>query len=222
MFYHNMLIDLYELVLTEVDFKTSADPVYTQPESQQLASNHSKIFLETLLRLYYLRHGFNGSDALLTNFLVLVAFQSIAELKAGIPPPSSSSSPDASMPGIIPSPFVAQDLSDARAALILAEKGLQEQGQSYFFSQTVFHVVLNSVSPEDAQLVRHYTKVPSEGPDERRMRAEHVHSNYPIVIVSVTNGATSQSLNKLTEVCRDVAETNKHDDTTSSGAGAHC
>jgi hypothetical protein len=90
-------------------------------------------------------------------------------------------------------------LSDARATLILAEKGLGEQGQSYFFAQTVFHVVLTSMSPEDAQLVQHYTKVPSEGPDERRMRAEHVHSDFPIEIVTVTNGATSQSLNKLTK-----------------------
>ncbi|KAJ9421251.1 nitrate assimilation regulatory nirA [Fusarium oxysporum] len=200
MFYHNMLIDLYELLLTEVDVNTSPDPAHTQAESPQLASDHSKICLETLVRLYYLRHGFSGSDALLTNFLVLIAFQSITKLKAGIPPPSSSSSSsDLSIPGITASPFTAQDLSDARSALILAEKGLTEQGQCYFFSQAFFHVVLNSISPEDAQLVQHYTKVPSEGPDERRMRAEHVHSDFPIEIVTVTNGATSQSLDKLTK-----------------------
>uniref|UniRef100_A0A0D2XFK3 Uncharacterized protein n=1 Tax=Fusarium oxysporum (strain Fo5176) TaxID=660025 RepID=A0A0D2XFK3_FUSOF len=184
----------------KVDVNTSPDPAHTQAESPQLASDHSKICLETLVRLYYLRHGFSGSDALLTNFLVLIAFQSITKLKAGIPPPSSSSSSsDLSIPGITASPFTAQDLSDARSALILAEKGLTEQGQCYFFSQAFFHVVLNSISPEDAQLVQHYTKVPSEGPDERRMRAEHVHSDFPIEIVTVTNGATSQSLDKLTK-----------------------
>ncbi|KAI9163566.1 nitrate assimilation regulatory protein nira [Paramyrothecium foliicola] len=183
-----------------IDVKTPPDPAHLPAESPQLASDYSKICLETLVRLYYLRHGFNGSDALLTNFLILIAFQSITKLKTGIPPPlSSSSSSDASMPGMTASPFTALDLSDARAALILAEKGLEEQGRCYFFSQTVFHVVLNSMSPEDAQLVQHYANVPSEGPDERRMRAEHVHSDFPIEIVTVTDGATSQSLNKLTK-----------------------
>ncbi|KAH7191735.1 nitrate assimilation regulatory protein nirA [Fusarium flagelliforme] len=197
MFYHYMLIGLYELLLTEVDIESSPDSVHTNAESQKLALDHSKVCLETLVRLYYLRHGFNGSDALLTNFLVIVAFQSISKLKVGIPSPSSSSS--SSNPSITTAPSAAPDLNDARATLILAEKGLGEQGQSYFFAQTVFHVVLNSMSPEDAQLVEHYTKVPSEGPDERRMRAEHVHSDFPLEIVTATNSATSRSLNKLTK-----------------------
>lgn len=197
MFYHNVRFDLYELLLTEVDVMTSSVSSHTQAEIPQLALEHSQICLETLVRLYYLRHGFNGSDALITNFLVLVAFHSIVKLKTGTPPLSSSSSSNFSMPGTNALPFAAPDLSDARATLILAEKGLQEQGQCYFFSQTVFHVVLDSISPEDAQLVQHYTKVPSEGPDERRMRAKHVHSDFPIEIVTVTDPATSQSLDKL-------------------------
>lgn len=55
------------------------------------------------------------------------------------------------------------------------------------------------MSLEDAQLVQHYTKVPNEGPDERRMRAEHFHSDFPIEIVTVTEDTTSQSLDKLTK-----------------------
>ena len=190
MFYHNILINLCQLPSSEVDITTSP----TQAESQQFILNHSQICLETLVRLYYLRHGFHGSDALLTNFLVLIAFQSLAKLKAETLLLSSSSDP--STAGISAS---TPALSDARATLILAQKGLEEQGRSYFFSQTVFHLVLNSMSLEDAQLVQHYTKVPREGPGERRMRTEHVHSDFPIEIVTVTEDKTSQSLDKLTK-----------------------
>lgn len=44
---------------------------------------HSKMCIETILRLYYLRHGFRTSSAFLAHSLTVLAFMAHAQLKAG-------------------------------------------------------------------------------------------------------------------------------------------
>lgn len=93
----------------------------------------SKACFETILRLYYLRHGFEQYDAMLLQFLSMVAFGTARRLKEGRPDPE-----------------IRQQLL---STLILCAKGLWEQGRNCYAAEASFHYLKDSLTAEDASLV---------------------------------------------------------------------
>ncbi|KAK4163892.1 hypothetical protein QBC43DRAFT_54916 [Cladorrhinum sp. PSN259] len=120
----------------------------------------ARIHYETVLRLYYLRHGFEGFDPFLTMALLTISCLTIEEITAvrqSRPRPSHSSSsrpssPEEGAPGPV-------DLDSLRSTLILCAKGLFDQGKSFYLAQTLFKVVRDGMDEKEKELLREYAVV---------------------------------------------------------------
>ncbi|CEI61389.1 hypothetical protein FVEN_g5898 [Fusarium venenatum] len=120
--------------------------------------------LETVLRLYYLRHSFEHGDTYLTYFLSILANTTIKNLNR------DSVSPDD-----------VETLKVLRATLLLAVKGLYEQGQHVFVSSTMCRLIQDRMTKEDMNALRRHTT----WKDDQPLVPHSVTSTFPVTIVTL-------------------------------------
>ncbi|KAJ3455174.1 hypothetical protein MRS44_013774 [Fusarium solani] len=118
--------------------------------------------LETILRLYYLRHSFEYSDTYLTYFLSILANMTIENINSG------SVSPDD-----------VEKLKILRATLILAIKGLYDQGQHVYVSSAMCRLMRDRMTNEDMNGLRRHTT----WKDDQPLAPHYVRSTFPVTIV---------------------------------------
>jgi hypothetical protein len=171
------MINLYELLVASSE--TVVTDTLLKNASEVLA--HSKICFETIMRLYYLHHGFESSDTYMAHDLDVLAYMANAQLK------STSSSNDHLMEG----------LDDARSTLILAAKGLNDQGRSYYLPYTLFRVLLEEMDPEDVNVMKTFINLRKEDNESNKLRANQVHAQYPVNIVRMVDNPESRRLSNL-------------------------
>ncbi|CAJ2511194.1 Uu.00g068190.m01.CDS01 [Anthostomella pinea] len=156
--YHVMLISLFEPfeAMRPIDGEVSAGTTVKQ----------SRACFETLIRLYYQRHGFESYDPTLLKYLHMLGFSTLRDL--GL---SGGDSPAD---------------EDKRATLVLCAKGMWEQGRNSFASEAVFHMLRHSMGPDEIQLINEFTG--SDRLDDRmELMAQEIRSQWPI---GAFNGAT--------------------------------
>jgi len=181
--HYNVMLNLWELLVAE------ADPILEPSIHEGLA--HSKMCFETLLRLYYLRHGFEAMDVFIIHCLQVLSFMSVATLKT-LPSSSTAS-------------FLAAAADDVRATLILTAKGLCDQGRNYYLSETIYYVVESRLSPEDAELMRKFVHIRKEDSEARHQRARHLQSQILVDVVKITEHPENKSLSNLINQYADMA-----------------
>ncbi|KAJ6782478.1 hypothetical protein PWT90_07884 [Aphanocladium album] len=98
--------------LSAPDSGDSAAPVSNLRDTVEAQMLRSKISHETIIRLYYLRNGFDGANMLFLHCLAVLSFATLAERQ------SSENATD----------LTSQE--DTRSTLILAAKGLYDQGKN--------------------------------------------------------------------------------------------
>ena len=179
------MTNLLELLVTD------ADPILEPPplDTPRAALAHSKMCFETLARLYYLRHGFERTDALIGHLLTALSFMFMGKLKI-----LASSSTSASL----------MEVNDARATLILAAKGLHDQGQNYYVCRTIYDAIESQVSSEDAELMWKFVHVRKEDRRARQLRARYLQSQYPVHFGKITE-TPKKNLSDLFKECADMA-----------------
>ncbi|KAM3464906.1 hypothetical protein NHJ6243_001972 [Beauveria neobassiana] len=148
---------------------------------------HSKICFETILRLYYLRNGYDGGNMLLLHCLAVLSFNALAERQS---------------PGAV-TDLASQE--DKRSTLILAAKGLHDQGKNYFMSATISRVLQSQMAPEDLDIVSQYCTSHSEQPTVQQARAEHVKAQYPLNIVNMSDVPEEQRLGNMIKQQEELA-----------------
>lgn len=77
-----------------------------------------------------------------------------------------------------------------RSSVVLAGKGLCDQGRNYYLPQTLFRLILSQLQSDDAKLVCRYAEVAEEDDAARRLRATLTKSQYP---VNTTDFASKKS-----------------------------
>jgi hypothetical protein len=172
---------MYELLVTEA--QAGRAPANVDVGNLKRAVIEAEGHTETILRLYYLRHGFEKGDMMLVHFITRFAFSVLAKLESIAPGVVVTASPvaaNATSPPATSPDAGAFDLEDLRSALVLAERGLSDQGRSFFFPQTIFHLIQARLAPEEARIVTQHARVPGEDPEAQTLRAMHVHSTYPV------------------------------------------
>ncbi|KAF4340441.1 nitrate assimilation regulatory nirA [Fusarium beomiforme] len=169
--YHNVVINLCELLVPSGK-ESEAD----QTSEETLAQlSHSRICFETIMRLYYLRHGFESADAYMAHDLAVLGFMALGKLKDG---------------GRVQN-------EDLRSTLLLAAKGLGDQGRNYYFPFTLFHVIQGEMSEEDKALLHQFMTSLKEDVISRQVRAKHVQAQYPCDIIKITDYPESKRLGNL-------------------------
>jgi hypothetical protein len=177
MIYHGVLIGILE-PLTAVEssnLRTSPnDHATVMGNTPQEIVTNSTACLETILRLYYLRHGFGTYDLVLCQFLMLVGFNSLKDFS-----------------------WADQATRESKlSTVILCGKGFLDQSRNFYLAEVVFYMLRDAMDSESARALKEFTEI--EEDEERRERmARHVRSDWPINIVNVTENPEDHRLSNL-------------------------
>ncbi|KAM6520116.1 hypothetical protein FALCPG4_013667 [Fusarium falciforme] len=109
-----------------------SQPVSRSPSPQKIMSLATKHLL-TLIRIYYLRHGFNETVLFICQPLALVAFMCLDAI-------------DNQTPNF--------DLEATHSTLFLAAKRLRVQARSQYVAESLFQVVKGRMRSEELNLMR--------------------------------------------------------------------
>ncbi|KAH5549732.1 hypothetical protein HBI27_015420 [Parastagonospora nodorum] len=129
--------------------------------------------LESLLRIYYLRHGFEAYDSMLIVHLVHLANVTLTRIT------SIERNPDMNATST-------EEIETLRSTLILCLKGLHDQSKNFFLSGVVFDVMKNRLSAENRNLVGKFVALQDPDKDQRELhRSQRIISDYVIPIVNL-------------------------------------
>jgi hypothetical protein len=90
-----------------------------------------------------------------------------------------------------------------RATLILCAKGLRDQGRNFFLSELVFRILRDKMNPVDVKLLKDWARIKDEDKREKSM-LEHVHSEYPVNVQSISSNPADRRLNRLLQSMGDL------------------
>jgi hypothetical protein len=129
--------------------------------------------LESLLRIYYLRHGFEAYDSLLLVHLVHLANVTLTRLAQIERAPELCENP-------------IEETETLRSTLILCLKGLHDQSKNFYLSGVVFDVMKNRLSAENRNLVGKFVTLQDSDADQRvANRSQKIISDYVIPVVNL-------------------------------------
>ncbi|KAK4177803.1 hypothetical protein QBC36DRAFT_345114 [Triangularia setosa] len=129
--YQNILANLYESIRI-----TSLNAGMITAIKQAASCN-----FETLLRLYYLRHGFSYGDQFLVQPLNTLGFWSLSKIHTITAPTHEDDDNNNN------------DLKATRSTLLLAAKGLHQQSASFYLDRITFQLLCSKMRPQERQLL---------------------------------------------------------------------
>jgi hypothetical protein len=129
--------------------------------------------LESLLRIYYLRHGFEASDSMLLVHLVHLANVTLSRIALIERTPSMHETSS-------------EEIKNLYSTLTLCLKGLQDQSKNFYLSGVVFDVMKNRLSAGDRDLVGKFVTLQDPNAANREAhRSQRIISDYVIPVVNL-------------------------------------
>lgn len=156
--FHHAKMTLYQPLVQQ-------SPLDTIPHT---VVQHSIKSVETLLRVYYLRHGFDALFSILIQPLTIIAFACLDRLKG-----------ETSQ----------EERETLRATLFLVTKGFVDQGKSHYLGQSIFRLIKSQMQPEEATLMKGIASIPDDDETGQSGRQQAIHSHWP---AGVMRGKASQ------------------------------
>ncbi|KAI0136821.1 hypothetical protein BJ170DRAFT_589783 [Xylariales sp. AK1849] len=154
---HTLLISLFE------PFEQLIDAVSAYGSPSEIVAQ-SKACLETLVRLYYLRHGFESYDITLSLYVSLLAWSSLRDY-------------------VQMKETGSKDQNAMLSTLVLCAKGLWDQGKSYYVSKAIYRCLKYSLpSLDEARLLRDITHAEDE--DGIVEMVQEIRSHRPVGLFS--------------------------------------
>lgn len=141
-----------------------------------ILADEANAHLETLIRLYFLRHGFESFEPFLIHPLNVLGFSTINKINAN---PTSL------------------DIDTTRSTIILAAKGMYDQGQSHYIGHVTLRFLRRSMRPEEMQLLGQ-VGIPEDVEDEATQRQIlEVRARWAPSIIRITDDPEAQRLINL-------------------------
>lgn len=135
----------------------------------------TKLRLETILRVYHLRHGFEYLDFFMIVLLHVVFLLTTGDINEG-----NTAGQDA-----------------RRSTLLLCATGAHKQGQSYFLAQTILHILRGMMRKQDLSLLECVANIPSEMSQAVIERATYIQSLWPASTTSITSDPDEHRLEHM-------------------------
>lgn len=167
----------------------------------------ARIRLETLIRMYYLRHSFDTCDTLIVYFLVLLGNMTVEALSttapAALPPTDPDQSPPSSSTASQPSSSTSSSPpaeTDLRSTLVLCAAGLRAQGQNYQLANLAHRAWRNSLAfrPAEKALLELYAAARGGADDaEDRLMLEYAQAQWPLPIIRIDEDPRTVTLEVL-------------------------
>lgn len=153
--------------------------------------------LETVARLYYMRHGFVACDSSLAWFLSLLASISLRAL-AGDGGDGARLAAGRGWPEVL------------RSTLVLAMKGLHDQGRHMHVCRVLFRLLADRMEPAEADILGRFVVLSGEGgggdgggEDERKGGEAdlvlHTRSRFPVPVVKMGDDLNAAILENLVQ-----------------------
>ncbi|KAI1084060.1 hypothetical protein F5B20DRAFT_364446 [Whalleya microplaca] len=136
----------------------------------------SKACFETLVRIYYLRHGFELYDAMFLQFLHMLGFSALRDVL------------------LVENSSLAHEAM--RSTLVLCAKGLWDQGRNCYVAEVVFLLFRQSMNLENAGLLHDISDL-EESEDLLDRMVQEIRSQWPIGMFSSTKETVSLTLNQF-------------------------
>lgn len=174
MYYHNLILSIYEPL---IDLKKSR----TQEDTLQQIANESSKCLQTLVRLYYLRHGFEAMDLFIVIPLVLAGFKCLDAISDQTPK---------------------SKLEDLRSTLVLVVKGLYNQRRNHYLAEALYRVVRGRMRPQEVTLLKETVDLDDDDDEKtagRQAMMQTVRSHWPVSIVKKDEDVDSYLLTNLVD-----------------------
>src|SRR5690242_3019019 len=146
MFYHHLILTLFKPVLETNTIE--------EPSLQQIVDDATK-FLQTLIRIYYLRHGYEAMDLFIAIPLMLTASDCINTINEQTP---------------------ASELESLRSTLILVTMGLYTQRRNHYLARALFRVVRGRMRPAEVALFRGTINMERDEADDKPTMVQSVRS----------------------------------------------
>jgi hypothetical protein len=153
---------------------------------------HATICFETIMRLYYLHHGYEIPDGHMAHNLMVLAYKSLSQRTISSEEPESASGGSAI-------------LAEARSTLILAQKGLHDQGKNYFLPWALFQIVEQEMYPEDREALYSSVAIHKEQSEALQLRERYISSQYPVGQDRLDEPQGGRQLSQLTKNLSDMA-----------------
>jgi len=174
MHYNLMLIDLVTPIL---DY--TGGPGVQLLHTPRDIYNEALTHLETLMRLYYLRHGFEATDSFLVHFLGYCNHITMNAIET-----SAGSS----------------FLEARRSTLLLLTKGLHEQSRVHYVGKAILRLQVGLMRTEDVELLTQFVDIETEqlmyGPLEQA-----VYTNWPAYSIGLETKAEELRQGKTLATC---------------------
>ncbi|UKZ84703.1 uncharacterized protein TrAFT101_000603 [Trichoderma asperellum] len=157
-----------ELYLATILFSSKqigiSEPSTIKKETAYSTASHAAARLETITRLYYIRHSFEYSDSFLTIHLSFVAGAAMDALKTT---PAHETSTARSL----------------RSTIILSLKGLYDQGQHIHLTSVIYRLLRDRLEPKDLELLQNHVDWDPLTPEEPLL-VQYAQSHYPLTMGS--------------------------------------
>ncbi|KAI1016547.1 hypothetical protein LB503_010434 [Fusarium chuoi] len=169
MYYHHLLLTIFEPLY---DAETTREP------SPQRIVADSKRNMQTLTRLYYLRHGFEAMDLFIVIPLMIMGYDSIDAIKEDTP---------------------TEEIEFLRSTLILIAQGLYYQRRNHYLAQALFKVIRGKMRPQEIGLLKSSMALDRYEADPAPEMAVAVRSHWPVSVVKKREDMESHILTNLVE-----------------------
>lgn len=146
-------------------------------ETAQKTAAHAAARLETVGRLYYIRHSFEYCDPFLTIHLSFIAGGALDSLK------------------MTPADDV-ETIKSLRSTIILSLKGLYDQGQHIHLTSVIYRLLRDRLAPRDLAILQNYV-VWDPLTAEEPLLVEYAQSHYPLTMGNKDEDPISVRLENL-------------------------
>jgi hypothetical protein len=201
MYYHHVLSNLFEPLVPKTQVSRWVPPVFnlTGATPEQL-SRHAKACLETIMRIYHLRHGFSHFDTGSVAMATLVALCSIQDL-ATVDPEDSNV------------------LESIRSTIVLCADGVQDSAKNLHFSEVMLDMLKITMPPDVVTLIKPPLISAVEAESRRILAANHVRSQWPVTAVVFDSGTQHRRVEDLIQTVENInLGDGDADSTTSPGS----
>ncbi|KAL3601600.1 hypothetical protein FPOAC2_05869 [Fusarium poae] len=154
MYYHHLLLTIFEPLLNAATATSEASPHHVV--------SSAKKNLHTLVRLYFLRHGFEAMDLFIAIPLMMIGYESLNLINDNTP---------------------ADEIESIRATVILVAQGLYYQRRHYYLAQVLFRVIRGRMRQQDIGLLERSMALKLGDVDRDLELAVAVRSQWPVTNV---------------------------------------
>lgn len=173
----------YQTVLINLCEPFRADNSFEHDHIIGALAAEANAHLETLIRLYFLRHGFESFDPFLIHPLNVLGFSTMNKINSDL---------------------TSSDIDITRSTIVLTAKGMYDQGQNHYIGHVTLRFLKSSMRPEEIQLLSQIAALEDVEEEVPERQMYEIQARWAPSIIRVTDDPEAQRLSNLVKQYMDM------------------